>query len=73
MERPIRRLVPIMARRRTVFRAAPIVMAVWWVIVMARGVWMPLPEGLSTSGPERGVARLERSIGSRKFSGLSSF
>ena len=56
---PLRRLVPIMARRRTVFRAALIVMAVWWVIVMARGVWMPLPEGLSTSGPERGVARLE--------------
>ena len=48
-----------MARRRTVFRAAPIVMAVWWVIVMAPGVWMPLPEGLSTLGPERGVARLE--------------
>ena len=32
-----------MARRRTVLRAALIVMAVWWVIVMARGVWMPLP------------------------------
>ncbi len=48
-----------MARRRTVFRAALIVMAVWWVIVMARGVWMPLPGGLSTTGPERGVARLE--------------
>ena len=65
MEKSIRRLVAIVARRHTVFRAAPIVMPVWWVIVMARGVWMPLPEGLSISGPERGVARLERSIGSR--------
>ena len=34
-------------------------MAVWWVIVMVRGVWMRPPEGLSTSGPERRVARLE--------------
>lgn len=34
-------------------------MAVWWVIVMVRGVWVRPPEGLSTSGPERRVARLE--------------
>ena len=53
------RLVPIMAQRRKVFRTALVVMAAWWVVVMARGVWMPLPQGLSTSGPERGVARLE--------------
>jgi len=46
-------------RRRKVFRTAPVAMAVWWVVLMARGVWMPLPEGLSISGPERGVARLE--------------
>ena len=56
---PLRGRVPLMARRRTVFRAALIAMGVWWVIVMAQGVWMPLPEGLSTSGPERAVARLE--------------
>ena len=56
---PFRRLGPILARQRTRLRAALIVLAVWWVIVMARGVWMPLPEGLSTSGPERGVERLE--------------
>ena len=53
------RLFAILARRRRVFRAALIVMAVWWVIVMVRGVWMRPPEGLSTSGPERRVARLE--------------
>ncbi len=47
------------ARHRTRVRLALIVMAVWWVVVMARGVWMPLPEGLSTFGPEHGVARLE--------------
>ena len=52
-------LAPIVARHRTRLRTALIVMGVWWVIVMARGVWMQLPEGLSTSGPERGVARLE--------------
>ena len=34
-------------------------MIVWWAVVMARGVWAPLPEGLSLSGPERGFARLE--------------
>ena len=54
-----RRLSSAVARHRTRLRAALIVMGVWWIIVMARGVWMPLPEGLSASGPERGVARLE--------------
>ena len=56
---PFRRLVPILARYHTRLRAALLVMGVWWVIVMAWGVWMPLPVGVSTSGPERGVARLE--------------
>ena len=56
---PFRRLISIVAPHRKRVRAAVAVMGVWWVIVMARGVWMPLPEGLSTSGPERGVARLE--------------
>ena len=56
---PLRRIVPIVARHRKRIRAALILMGVWWVIVMARGVWMPLPEGVSTSGPERSVARLE--------------
>ena len=51
--------IPLVARHRTRLRAALIMMGVWWVVVMARGVWMPLPEGLSTSGPERAVARLE--------------
>ena len=31
-------------------------------IAVADAAWMPLPEGLSTSGPERGVARSERSV-----------
>ena len=56
---PFRRLGAILARHRRQLRAALIVLAVLWIIVMARGVWMPLPEGLSTSGPERGVERLE--------------
>ncbi len=56
---PFRRLGYILARYRRRLRAALIVMGVWWVIMMAWGLWMPLPEGLSTSGPERGVARLE--------------
>ena len=56
---PFRGLGPILARYHTRLRAALLVMGVWWVIVMAWGVWMPLPEGLSTSSPERGVARLE--------------
>ena len=51
--------IPLVARHRTRLRAALIMMGVWWVVVLARGVWMPLPEGLSTSGPERAVARLE--------------
>ncbi len=53
------RLRAILARHRKRLRAALIVMGVWWVVVMAWGVRLPLPEGLSTSGTERGVARLE--------------
>ena len=56
---PFRKFGAMLARHRTRLRAALIVMGVWWVIVMAWGVWMPLPGGVSTSGPDRGVARLE--------------
>ena len=35
----------MLARHRRRVRAALIVMGVWWVVVMARGVRMPLPEG----------------------------
>ena len=56
---PFRGHVSILARYHTRLRAALLVMGVWWVVVMAWGVWMPLPEGLSTSGPESDVERLE--------------
>ena len=64
-----------MARYHTRLRAALLVMGVWWVIVMAWGVWMPLPEGLSMSDEayaddswvKRVIYRLQ------EFSGLSSF
>ena len=59
MTRPFRKLASSLARNRTRVRAALVVMGLWWVVVMAWGVWMPLPGGVSTSGPERGVARLE--------------
>ncbi len=54
-----RRLGPIVARHRKRLRAALVVVGGWWIIMMAWGAWMPLPDGLSTFGPERGVARLE--------------
>ena len=56
---PFRKFGSVLARHRKRLRAALIVMGVWWVIVMAWGVWRPLPGGVSTSGPDRGVARLE--------------
>jgi hypothetical protein len=54
-----RKLVSMVTPRRKVSRIALVVVGVWWVAMMVRGVRMPLPEGLSTSSPERGVARLE--------------
>ena len=57
--RTLARLAPLVVRHGTRFRTVVISMGVWWVVVMAQGVWMSIPEGLSTSGPERGVARLE--------------
>ena len=47
------------ARHRLRVRTALIVMSVWWIIVMAWGVWMPLPDGLSMSGSPQRVARIE--------------
>ena len=55
----LRGRVAIFVLCRRGFRTVLAGMAVWWVVVMAHGAWMPLPEGLSILGPERGVARLE--------------
>ena len=54
-----RKLISLVTPRRKASRIALVVVGVWWVAMMVRGVRMALPEGLSTSSPERGVARLE--------------
>ena len=57
-----RKLVSMVTPRRKASRIALVVVGVWWVAMMVRGVRMALPEGLSTSSPERGVARLDGGI-----------